>query len=430
VGVQDGVFSMTDSFGHSMNRLSSRKVSTIADKGRYADGGGLYLQVSGNGAKSWLFRYRRGLTSTGKPRIREMGLGGLNTFTLAESRQEAATCRKLLYENVDPIEHRQAKRNEQNLDAASEKTFKDCAVAYITAHQAAWKNQKHSAQWVSTFENHVFPTIGNLSIAAIDAGLVMRTLEPIWYTKTETASRVRGRIESVLDWAAVHGYRKGDNPARWKGHLDKLLPAKSKIAKVKHFPALPYTEIGSFIPTLQNRDGIAAIGLEFLILTAGRTGEVIGAKWDEFDGSVWTIPADRMKAKIEHRVPMSNQAVRCLERAKEVASSEYMFPGVRREKPMSNMAFLKLLQRMGHGDITAHGFRSTFRDWASEQTNFPREVAEMALAHTVVDKVEAAYRRGDLFEKRRLMMEAWAIYCSTPNEVTGKVVPIYSREKI
>ena len=413
---------MADTFSQSINRLSARKVASESRKGRYADGGGLYLQVGNGGAKSWLFRFKIAGTA------RQMGLGSVNTISLADARIAAQEARKLIYEGTDPIDARKAERNSRRLEGVKEKTFKECAVAYITSHQTAWKNPKHSAQWSSTLENHVFPVFGSLSVASVDVGLVMQALDPLWHTRTETASRVRGRIEAVLDWATVRGYRKGENPARWKGHLDKLLPPKSKVAKVKHFAALPYVEVGDFVIKLQDRDGIAAIGLEFLILTAARTGEVIGARWDEIDENVWTIPAERMKGAAEHRVPLTDMAAKTLERARAASHSEYVFPGMKPERPMSNMAFLKLLQRMGHGDITAHGFRSTFRDWAAEQTNFPREVAEMALAHSVSDKVEAAYRRGDLFEKRRKLMEAWAMYCGMSSAEKDNVVVIGAKK--
>ncbi len=402
-----------------MNKLTARRVASEKRKGKYGDGGGLYLQVSASGAKSWLFRFKM----DGK--AREMGLGSIHTIPLADARISAQAARKLIYDGVDPIEDRKAKRNALKLETVTEKTFKECAAAYITSHQAAWKNRKHAAQWTSTLEKYAFPEIGDLSVASVDTGAVMRVLEPIWRTRTETATRVRGRVEAVLDWAKVQGYRKGENPARWKGHLSVLLPKKSDIAKVKHHSALPYSEIGDFLVELRGREGVVAIGLEFLILTAGRTGEVIGAQWDEFDGAVWTVPADRMKMGIEHKVPLSKPAIMAVDRARKVSSSKvYVFPGMSGEKPISNMAFLKLLERMGYENLTGHGFRSTFRDWAAEQSSFSREVAEKALAHALPDKVEAAYQRGDLFEKRRKLMEAWAVYCGTPSEVRGQVIKL------
>jgi integrase len=302
-------------------------------------------------------------------------------------------------------------------------TFREGAETYIAAHKAGWKNPKHAAQWPATLATYVYPVFGDLPVQAIDTGLVMKALEPIWTAKPETATRVRGRIESVIDWATARGYRQGENPARWRGHLENLFPKKSKVRRVEHHPALPYDEIGAFTASLRGQGGIGARALEFLILTAARTGEVIGARWDEFDlaQKVWTVPAERMKAGKEHRVPLSAPALAIVEAMRETRESEFVFPGGKRGKPLSNMAMLKLLKRMGRDDLTAHGFRSSFRDWAAESTGFPSEVVEMALAHMVGDKVEAAYRRGDLFAKRRQLMEAWARYCEA-RRVSGDVV--------
>jgi integrase len=385
----------------------------------HADGGGLYLQVTRGGARTWIYRFML------NRRAREMGLGPLHTVSLAEAREKARECRKLRLEGIDPIDARKAKRAEERLAAATAMTFQECAEAYIAAHRAGWRNPKHAKQWPSTLETYVYPVFGALPVQAVDVGLVMKALEPIWQSKPETASRVRGRIESILDWAAARGFRKGENSARWRGHLDNLLPARSKVRKVEHHPALPYPEMGEFIAALRGQEGVAARALEFLILTASRTGEVIGARWDEFDvgAKLWTVPAERMKARKEHRVPLSGRALAIVEemKAARMNDHEFVFPGGRRGRPLSNMAMLKVLERMGRHGLTAHGFRSSFRDWAAEQTHFPAEVAEMALAHTVSDKVEAAYRRGDLVQKRRELMEAWARYCEAPN-VSGKVV--------
>jgi integrase len=382
---------------HTLHRLSARKVTTERKKGRYADGGGLYLQVSDKGAKSWLFRFMQ----DGK--ARQMGLGAVHTVSLAEARDAALKCRKLLHEGADPIEERKRARVSRRHKDASAKTFKECAEAYIKSHSAGWRNAKHAAQWSSTLETYAYPEVGALPVQDVDTTLVMNILDPIWRTKTETASRLRGRIEVILDWASTRNYRKGENPARWNGHLANLLPAKSKIKKVKHHAALPYDEIGQFMIQLAERNSVSARGLEFLILTAARPGEVLGATWAEVDlaKAVWTLPADRMKADKEHRVPLSESVLDVLRKMQAAAVSQFVFPGGQRDKPLSNMAFLQLLKRMGKGDLTAHGFRSTFRDWAAEQTTQPREVAELALAHSIGDKVEAAYRRGDLFEKRR-----------------------------
>jgi len=390
--------------------------------GMHADGGGLYLQVTASGAKSWIFRFML------HGRAREMGLGPLHTISLAEARERARECRKLRVDGIDPVEVRRAKRAEERLAAATAMTFADCAERYIAAHRTAWRNAKHAAQWPSTLQTYAYPVFGSLPVQAIDTALVTKAIEPIWQAKPETASRVRGRIEAVLDWAKVRGYRDGENPARWRGHLDKLLPARAKVRKVEHHPALPYAEMGDFLKSLREQEGVAARALKFLILTAGRTGEVISARWGEFDlgSKVWTVPADRMKSGKEHRVPLSAAAVAIIEQMQAIRVGDFIFPGGKLGKPLSNMAIFKLLRRMGRGELTAHGFRSSFRDWAAERTSYPREVAEMALAHTVGDKVEAAYRRGDLFTKRRRLMEEWAKHCGFTRGA-GNVVALTGR---
>jgi len=294
-------------------------------------------------------------------------------------------------------------------------TFRACAETYIETQEAGWRNAKHASQWRNTLKTYAYPIIGDLPVEAIDIEMVLEVLNPIWKTKTETASRVRSRIEQVIDWAAVHRYRTGENPARWKGHLDKTLPARSKVQKVRHHPALPYEEMGEFMALLRSQKGVGARGLEFQILTAARTGEVIGATWDEInlDAKVWALPGERVKSGSDHRVPLSTAAMEVVRNMKEKGEDGFVFLGAREGKPLSNMAFLQVLKRMERSDITAHGFRSTFRDWAADQTSFSREVAEKALAHAISDKVEAAYRRRDLFDKRRDLMEAWAEYCAS-----------------
>ncbi|MBT3786780.1 MAG: tyrosine-type recombinase/integrase [Alphaproteobacteria bacterium] len=404
----------------SINRLSARAVSTLAKQGLHADGGGLYLQVSRFDTKSWIFRF------TLNKKTRDMGLGPLHTISLAEAREEALQCRKMVRDGIDPIGVRRELLAKRLNQASSFITFRQCAEAYISSHSAAWKNVKHSTQWHNTLNTYVYPVFGDLSVQSIDVGLVLKVLEPIWQTKTETASRVRGRIESVLDWAATRKYRKGENPARWKGHLDKLLPQKSKIQKVKHHEALPYADINPFLVRLRLQNGISAFGLEFLILTATRTSEVMKASWSEIDldAKVWTIPADRMKSGKEHRVPLSLRAIELLGEVGKFQTGEFVFPGQKPKSSLSNMAFLQLLKRMGER-VTAHGFRSTFRDWAAEQTMHSREVVEMALAHAIGNKVEEAYRRGDLFEKRKRLMVDWAVYCDQVlAEDSADVVPI------
>jgi integrase len=393
-------------------RLTALKVEKAKQPGMYADGGGLYLQVTAGGA-SWIYRYMLA------GRAREMGLGPLALFGLAEARAKALDARRLRHEGIDPIEARRAMRAQARLDAAKAVTFMECAHGYITAHRAGWRNGKHAAQWEATLATYAGPVIGALPVPVIDTALVLKVLEPIWTTKPETAGRVRGRIESILDWAKVRGYRAGENPARWRGHLDKLLPARSKVRKIEHHAALPYAELPGFLVSLREQEGAVARALEFSILMAARTAEVIGARWDEIDllEKIWTVPAARMKAGREHRVPLSARALAILEEMQRHPHAEegFVFPGGKLGRPLSNMAFLMLLRRLGRDDLTAHGFRSTFRDWAADRTNFPAEVAEMALAHAVSGKVEAAYRRGDLFEKRRRLMDAWAEFAAGGN---------------
>jgi len=387
--------------------------------GYYGDGGGLLLQVSAGGAKSWVFRFKQG------GRLREMGLGATHTVSLAEARQKALECRKARLDGHDPIEARKDERMKAKLNTAKATSFEACAERYIAAYKAGWKNDKHAAQWPATLAAYVNPVFGSLPVQAVDVGLVMKAIEPIWTAKPETASRVRGRIESILDWATARGYRQGENPARWRGHLENLLPKKTKVRRVEHHAALPYPEIAGFMAELRQQEGVAAHALEFAILTAARTGEVIGATWNEIDFAkrLWTVPAERMKASREHRVPLSDAALAILETLRATREGDFVFPGSRAARPISNMAMLMLLRRMGRGDLTAHGFRSTFRDWAAERTTFPAEVAEMALAHTVSDRVEAAYRRGDLFQKRRQLAEAWARFCAALPAL-GQVLPI------
>jgi integrase len=396
----------------AVGRLTALKVEKAKRPGMYADGGGLYLRVTGDGTKNWVYRYMLG----GRPRW--MGMGPLHTIGLADARNRTAECRRQRHDGVDPIESRRAGRQQVLLDAAKAITFKDCAARYIAAHRTGWRNAKHAAQWEATLATYADPDLGALPVQAIDMALVLKVIEPIWTTKPETAGRLRGRLESILDWARVRGYREGDNPARWRGHLDKVLPARSKIRKVEHHAALAYAELPRFLQTLHEQEGTAASALEFTILTAARTGETLGLKWSEIDllDKTWKIPANRMKAQKEHRVPLSPRSLAILGEKRSfqrVADNDaFVFPGSKHGRPLSNMAFLMLLRRMGRSDLTTHGFRSTFRDWAAERTNFPAEVVEMALAHSVTNKTVAAYNRTDLFERRRKLMEQWERYCS------------------
>ena len=391
----------------TINKLSAQKVSKETRPGYYGDGAGLWLQVSRTGTKSWLFRY----TFNGKQR--EMGLGAVHTVSLADARMKAQECRTMLLEHIDPIESRKTERLATALARAKLMTFDQCAAAYIDAHRASWKNAKHAQQWTNTLQTYASPIIGKLPVAEVDTGLVVKVLQPIWTEKTETATRLRGRIESILDWATVSKYRQGENPARWRGHLENLLADPARSKRTKHHPALPWQEIGAFMADLRGQEGISPRALEFAILTACRSGEVRGATWAEIDldAALWIIPAERMKAGREHRVPLSAPALELLRNMPRIEN--FVFPSVRQGKQLSDMAFMQLLKRMGRGDITGHGFRSTFRDWCAESVanSFPREVCEHALAHSLPDKVEAAYRRGDLLEKRIMLMQAWADYC-------------------
>ncbi|PCE27099.1 integrase [Paraburkholderia acidicola] len=400
---------------HSINKLSTTQINKLARAGLHGDGGGLYLQITKGGVKSWLFRYMK------NGQARGMGLGPLHTVSLAEARVSALAARKQLLDGIDPLDAKEQRRASTNAAAAKIKTFDECAEAYIEAHRSGWKNAKHGDQWVSTLDTYASPHFGSLAVSAIDTALIMKALEPIWREKTETASRVRGRIESVLDWATVRGHRTGENPARWKGHLDHLLPKRSKVQKVEHHAALPYADAPGFMSDLRKQDGISAKALELLILTATRTNEVLGARWGEFDlnEKIWTIPDDRMKAGKEHRVPLSKAALCILKMMKNHRQNDYVFAGQRENRPLSNMALLQLLKRMERGDLTAHGFRSTFRDWVGETTHYPREVAEAALAHLLKNKAEAAYARGDLFSKRAAMMQDWADYLGHGKRMVG-----------
>ena len=337
---------------------------------------------------------------------------------------------ELCRQGLDPIEARRAHRAARRAQHAKAMTFQECATAYIAAHRSGWKNKKHAKQWPQTLEDYVYPAFGSLPVQAIEVALVMKAVEPIWTVKPETAGRVRGRIEAVLDWATARGYRQGENPARWKGHLENLLPKKSKVRRVERHAALPYSEIGVFMAALRRQSGVDARALEFTILTAARTGEVREATWDELAGldeRTWTLSAERMKADREHRVPLSDRVLEIIDELRAIRQGALLFPGAKAGRPLSHGAMLRALTAMGRNDLSVHGFRSTFRDWAAECTNFPREACEAALAHAVENKAEAAYRRGDLFEKRRQLMAAWARYCAAPRIDAAVVVLAVAR---
>lgn len=368
--------------------------------GLHAAGGatGLYLRVAPTGARNWILRATIG------NRRRDMGLGGWPDVTLTEARDRARQARRKIEEGTDPIEARKANRD--TLRATP--TFKECAKRTIEAKRPEWKSAKHADQWTNTLETYANPVIGNMPVDLVELRHVVEILTPLWTEKTETATRLRTRIEAVLAWASVSGFRSGDNPARWRGNLDAVLPKPSKVAKVKHHKAMPFDALPAFMGALRLREGLSARALEFLILTATRSGEVRGATWDEFDleAATWTIPANRMKAGKEHRVPLSARALAIVKSMPRIAGTDYVFPAARGGM-LSDMAMTELMKGM-KADAVPHGFRSTFRDWTAERTAYPRDVAEMALAHTIPDKVEAAYRRGDLFDKRTKMMADWA----------------------
>lgn len=402
--------------------LGPLAVSRLTQPGLHFVGGvaGLALQVLPGGGRTWVLR------ATMNGRRRDMGLGGFPDVPLADARTAARRAREQIRDGIDPIEAARAAANARRAAQVSNISFKQAALAYIGAHEAGWRNAKHAQQWRNTLETYAYPHLGAVLVRDVGLAHVLAALEPIWCAKTETATRLRGRIEQVLDWAAARGHREGLNPARWRGHLDKLLARPSKITRVEHRAALPLADMGSFFARLRSAHGVGARALEFAILTAARSGEVRGATWAEVDleAGVWTVPTERMKARREHRVPLSPQALALLASMHRGKDDSLIFPAPRGGL-LSDMTLTAVLRRL---DVPAvpHGFRSTFRDWASERTNYPRDAAEMALAHTIGDKVEAAYRRGDLFEKRRRMMGDWATFCERPASA-GEVVPIGQR---
>lgn len=422
---------MAKAAGKLTGRLQAVAVKALVAAGQpgaHADGGNLYLRVAGAGAGKWTLRYAIGGKS------REMGLGpydadGKAGLTLAQAREAAEEPRAILRAGLDPIAERdrkaaEAKAERQAAQArAKARVFRDVAAEYIASHSPGWRNAKHRAQWTATLTAYAYPTIGAQPVDEIATDDVLRCLQPIWTAKPETATRVRGRIEAVIDYAMARGWRVMANPARWRGHLSNLLPRRSKVARVQHHAALPWQDMGAFMRDLRKRPGTAARALEFCILTATRTGETLGARWSEIDlgAAVWTIPGERMKAGREHRVPLPGAALAVLAGMAPLRPEEgdgFVFPGAVETRGLSSMAMLMLLRRMGRGDLTTHGFRSAFRDWCEKATSTPHAVAEAALAHTIGDKVEAAYRRGDLFQKRAALMQSWADYCAkAPAEV-------------
>jgi integrase len=403
--------------------LSAAKVKNLKAPGDYLDGRGLYLQVRNETSKSWLLKFSL------RKKAREMGLGSALDFSLADARDTRDKYRKLIKVGVDPIEHRKAEEAARAANRAKALTFKQAAARYIAANRSGWKNIKHAAQWEATLKTYAYPLVGALPVQAIDTALVMAVLDPIWSTKSETASRVRGRIESVIDTAKARGEYVGENPARWKGHLETLLPKRSKVSKVKNHPALPYADLPAFMKALQAREGIAAAALEFQILTASRPGNALGARWSEFDrkAAVWTIAGENMKGDKEHKVPLSAAALAVLDRMEKIKNGgEFVFYSPGSGRPLSDAATGAVLDRMNRHDIVPHGFRSTFRDWAAER-GYQDPVAEAALAHSVPDAVIAAYKRTTFFELRKKMMDDWAAFAtSDPAKAVDNVVDLHA----
>jgi integrase len=388
-------------------------IAALKKPGRYAVGDGAYFQISKWHTRSWIFRYER----LGK--AHNMGLGPYPLISVADARAKARNAKRMLLDGIDPLQAKRKARTDALLQIARTKTFKECAEQYIATHDSNWSSVKSRAAWVSTFKNYVYPKIGVLPVADIDTAVVLGILEPLWSRAPTTASRVRGRIETVLGWAGVRGYRSTENPARWTGHLEHILPSPNN--GTEHLPSLPYQQIGSFMAALRAAPGIAARALEFTILTACRTAEVRGARWDEIESDVWVIPAKRMKAGKEHKVPLSDRALAIL--AELPRDDPLVFPSVRVGKGLGNHALLRVLERLKYDGVTTHGFRATFRTWAAERTGFEREVAEMALAHAIPSAVERSYKRTTLFDRRRLMMQMWSDFCAG-RDVDGDVVPI------
>jgi len=404
----------------SDGKLTALGVKRLTKPGHHGDGGGLYFRIA-DGRRSWMFRYKTNGVQ------HWLGLGPDGDFSLAEAREAARECRRQLKAGIDPLEARKAAKA-----AALEligQTFEAVADKYIEAHKAGWRNEKHGDQWKATLKAYAYPVIGKKPVAAVTVADVLEILEPIWREKSETASRLRGRVENVLDYAKTRGWRAGENPARWKGHLDHLLPARAKIAKVQHHAALPWADLPAVMGKLAAATATSSLCLRFTVLTAARSGEARGARWNEIDmaGKIWTIPGARMKAGQPHRVPLSDAALAVLTATEPLrkAPDGLVFPGGKTNHPLSDVAVSKALAGVAAG-VTVHGMRSTFRDWAAESTAYPREVAEGALAHTNRDKVEAAYRRSDLFDQRARMMAQWAAFCTGPAGATG-ATPIRKR---
>jgi integrase len=389
-----------------IEKLTLSKIARISKPGRYSDGGGLYLQVTKRLTKSWIFRYQRQGTE------HYMGLGSLCWISLEEARKAASDARASLAQGCDPLQARDLDDEQRQITKTNCKTFDECLAACIARHKAAWRSNKHGKQWESSLRTHISPHLGKLHVDQITTAHVFEALEPIWASLTETACRLRGRIERILSWATTLGYRQGNNPARWRGCLQELLPDPEKLKKTRHHPAMPYQEIVAFYPELETRTETGAQALAFTILTACRSSESLQAKWEEIDFAhkLWTIPGARTKNGCAHRIPLTQATLRILDSLRG-RDPIWVFPGTKPGHPPSEGVMLSMLDKMDRADVTVHGFRATFRTWVAEQTQYPREMAELALSHTVGSKVEQAYQRSDLFERRRALMRDWAAWC-------------------
>lgn len=394
-----------------LHKLKNSQVRAANQVGLLSDGGGLYLQVSKAGNKSWIYRFKL----FGKRR--DMGLGRFQDIGLADAREVAAEARKLVAKGIDPIEDRKAEQQAIIKAAKGQTTFRECAEKFIATHEPGWKHPKHTEQWKNSLENHVYPIIGEMPVKQVNVEAVQRVLTPIWNTKTETATRVRGRIERILDWAQVNGYREGANPAYWRGNLEHIYTKPSKIMNIRHMPSLPYENMSSYMQALRKQGSLTANAIELMIYTVTRPTEALSAKWEEFDfnSGIWTIPKTKMKGGVAHEIPLSRQCLELLEQIPRFDNSDFLFPSMKKGQHISNSAMLKFVKNVGNEigfpDITGHGFRASFKTWTSETQNFDWQAVEFCLAHKIKDKAAAAYHRTNLLEKRRVIMSAWANYC-------------------
>lgn len=399
---------MTWDLADTFMALTALQVKAAKPGDRLSDGGGLRLDVDRNGNKTWVMRFKSPVT--GKERY--YGIGSARDVGLAEARGVAEAARALIRNGLDPIEHRKSARAEAKVEASKAITFRDYADRFVASRDATWKNPIHRQQWRNTLRDYAYPHLGDLSLSSVDTAAVLNVLRPIWNAKPETASRLRGRIEVILSAAKAEGLRTGENPAAWRGHLDQIFISRKKVRATVHHPALPYSEIPRFMAALRADESTAAALLQFIVLTAARFSEAARAEKSEIKGDVWVVPAARMKAGREHRVPLSDAALAIIA-ARTKGEGALLFPGMRKDRPLSDVAVAKVIRRHTALPATTHGFRSTLRDWAGDCTDYPREVAEAALAHAVGDETESAYRRGDALEKRRKLLREWAAFCGS-----------------